>query len=89
MDRHWLAQRKVWQVVKEHFESVHDEYAHSLYSAIMKVHVSPILDKDDAEHTGHLFHDAASSKGITTTNPLALKKALPVNASVKWEAHAD
>ena len=80
---------KVWQVVKEHFKSVHNEYTHSLYNAIMKVHISPIADKDAAAHTGHLFHNADSSKGIALTNPLALKKAVHVNASVKWEAHAD
>ena len=62
-----LAWRKVWQAVKEHFESVRDEYAHSLYNAIMKVRVSPIADKNAAECAGHLFHDADGSKGIAAS----------------------
>ena len=84
-----LAWRKVWQAVKEHFESVRDDYAHSLYNAIMKVRVSPIADKAAAARAGHLFHDADGGKGIALANPLALKKAVHVNASVEWEAHAN
>ena len=37
-----LAWRKVWQAIKEHFEAARDEYAHSLYNAIMKVRLSPL-----------------------------------------------
>ena len=66
-----------------------DEYAHSLYNAIMKVRVSPIADKVAAARAGHLFHDADSSKGIALPDPLTLKKAVHVNASVEQEAHAD
>ena len=86
---HALAWRKVWQVVKEHFEAVRDEYTHSLYNAIMKVHVSLILDKDKAARAGHLFHDANSGRGIALADPLALGKAAHINATVELEAHAD
>jgi len=55
----------------------------------MKVRVSPIADKAAAARAGHLFHDADGGKGIALTNPLALKKAVHVNASVEREAHAD
>ena len=84
-----LVWHKVWQAVKEHFESMCDEYAHSLYNATMKVHVSPIADKDAAACAGHLFHNADGGKGIALANPLTLRKAVHVNASVEQEAHAD
>ena len=84
-----LAWRKVWQAVKEHFEAARDEYAHSLYNAITKVRVSPIKNKDKAARGGHLFHDADGGRGITTVDPHVLDKAVHVNATVEWEAHAD
>ena len=84
-----LAWCKVWQAIKEHFEAARDEYAYFLYNAIMKVRLSPIQVKADAEKAGHLFHDAAGGKGDTIINPLVLPKAVRVNATVEREDHAN
>ena len=77
-----LAWRKVRQAVKEHFGAARDEYAHSLYSSIMKIRIST-LEKGEAEDACHLFYDAAKGRGNAIIDPLDPDKAAHVNAKVE------
>ena len=83
-----LAWRKVWQAIKEHFESARDEYAHSLFNSIMKIRIST-LDKPKTEDAMHLFYDGANGKGNATVNPFDPDKARYINAQHERAAHAD
>jgi hypothetical protein len=83
-----LVWRKVWQAIKEHFESARDEYAHSLFNSIMKIRIST-LEKTKAADAMHLFYDGANSKGNATVNPFDPDKATWVNTKLKCTAHAD
>ena len=83
-----LAWRKVWQAIKEHFESAWGEYAHSLFNSTMKIRIS-MLEKTKAADAMHLFYDGANGKGNATVNPFDPDKARYINAQHEHTAHAD